>query len=142
MTIRIKEDKDNKVTFAIIDDLGGNTEISLRHALIEIGQDGRREIRRLIRTGPKTGRTYAGHRASAPDEAPAERTGKLSKSISYRTRGVQQVTIGDTVDYGLWLEDGTRRMKPRPHVSKAIENKAKDTLQSFVSHTNRKVYSK
>ena len=130
------------MSIAILTDLHGNTERAIYHAHVEIGQETKREIKRLIKTGPKTGIAYGSHRASAPDESPAERTGELSKSVSYRTRGAEQVTVGDTVDYGLWLEDGTRKMKPRPHVERAVHNKAKDTRNSYISHTNRVVLKK
>lgn len=140
--ITVKEDKKNRVTFHIVEMLDRNTDVALSMAHKEIGQDTRREIRRLIRTGPKTGITYGSHHASAPDESPAEDTGNLSRSVGYRTRGAIQVTVGDRAPYGVHLEFGTKNMAPRPHVERAVMNKAKDTRMSYIKHTNRMVLSK
>lgn len=54
---------------------------------------------------------------SAPGQAPGVRTGRLLRSLSVdykRSMTGASATLGPTVDYGKYLEKGTRRMKPRP----------------------------
>jgi hypothetical protein len=104
----------------------------IREALHDIGQLHVEEIQRLLNTGPKTGRIYKrpgrpDHRASAPGQAPATDTGDLSKSVDYEARA-DQLEVGDRESYGRWLEDGTKRMKPRPHVGVAANNIAGDAV--------------
>jgi len=70
---------------------------------------------------PKTGRIYSykgkSHQASAPNEAPAVRSGSLLKSIFVKDTSVGLVNefkIGSGLNYALFLEKGTKHMKPRP----------------------------
>lgn len=71
----------------------------------------------------RAGRRFRTHRASAPGEAPAINTGALRKGvgreISKISKGRYRAVIGMKVGSGrhniaLWLEFGTRRIKPRP----------------------------
>jgi hypothetical protein len=65
---------------------------------------------------PGAKRTY---RASRPGEAPATATGRLRSSYRFRTfnNGNQLVgEVGSPLDYSVYLEYGTRRMAPRPHL--------------------------
>lgn len=97
----------------------------MRKALHDIGEDVKREIKRLIKYPPKSGRVYTirgrKHQASAPGEAPANRTGKLMKSASYRVRNHEEMEVGLTASYANYLETGTRKMKPRPYLTRAVE---------------------
>lgn len=79
---------------------------------------------------PKTGRQYrrpsgGAYTASAPGEPPAIRTGALERSIS--DPDVQQTpneVVGEIVieaPYAIRLEEGDRRIRPRPFVIPAIE---------------------
>lgn len=80
---------------------------------------------------PGSRRTY---RASNPNEPPATRTGALRSS--YRFRVVEQGNslvgeVGSPLDYSVYLEYGTRRMAPRPHLLPAYysrETPIKDIL--------------
>ena len=101
-------------------------EDHMRNALSDIGLDVRREIRKLIRRPPKTGRWYTirgvKHQASAPGEPPANLTGKLARGASYRTRNHLEMEVGIRgVSYAEYLETGTRKMKPRPYLVRAVE---------------------
>lgn len=104
----------------------------IEEALYEIGQLDVNEARRLIRTGPKTGRVYIingrRHRASAPGQPPANRTGVLAKQVDYTVRSYHEMEFGDTnpAFYGVFLENGTRRMKRRPHLLVAVNTTAGD----------------
>jgi hypothetical protein len=75
---------------------------------------------------------YGMHQASAQGEAPANRTGRLYQSGNYGVRNWQQGYIGESVDYAVFLELGTRKMIKRPHLIAAINNKAGDTYTRLV----------
>ncbi len=93
----------------------------LRNALFDIGQLATFKANTMINSGGRTGRVYfingSAHQASAPGEAPANLTGKLAKSLNYDVHGVEEVQWGSTINYGRWLEEGTRKMRPRPSLS-------------------------
>lgn len=71
--------------------------------------------------GVKSGRWYGAHRASAPGEAPAKRTGTHLRSIreSFPNALTGEIIIGAA--YAAFLEYGTRRMAERPLARPAIE---------------------
>lgn len=137
----------HKKTKRVLLDIGRHPQhfkTGIRKALGEIGIQNKREAKRLIRTGPKTGRKWPNlpNRSSAPFEAPAEQSGKLSKSIGYRVRNHTQMEIGASAEsergapYPRFLEDGTRKMKPRPYLLKSVNNTARDAqkaLQDYVA---------
>ena len=69
-------------------------------------------------TGPRSGKIGnlpggGKYRMSSPGETPAERSGELKKSIRMRLNR-SQAFIGTDLDYGLALEYGTSKIKPRP----------------------------
>lgn len=75
----------------------------------------------LIQTGPKTGKFYGSHQASAPGEAPASDTGRLVSSIRWEFSGSGlsiRVTAG--AQYAAYLEFGTSIMAARPFLRRAI----------------------
>lgn len=84
----------------------------------------RNEALDLILREAKTGRRYGNHTASAPSEAPASDTGRLVQSIRVEHKGLRgSVIVG--ADYGLALERGTARMRPRPFMTRAAKNSIK-----------------
>ena len=101
---------------------------AIEQGLFDAGVQVTREIRRLILSGPKTGRLYRikgrrrRHRASAPGEPPANLTGRLRRGYDFQVHGFARMSIVNKVPYALFLELGTRRIAPRPHVSVAIRN--------------------
>lgn len=113
----------------------------IKDALHEIGPEIVRETKRLIETGKKTGRIYriAGmdHQASAPTESPASVTGRLADSGDFKVREHVQMEVGETVDYARFLEDGTRKMKPRQHLIRAVNGKARETESALYEHVGR-----
>lgn len=104
-------------------------------ALHEIGNDVVLETRRLITTGNKTGRIYVFrskfHQASAPGEAPANRTGRLKDSVDYLVHSQYKMEVGESAPYAKYLEDGTTKMEPRPHLITAVRNKQIDALNAL-----------
>lgn len=118
----------------------------IRFALFETGQEVVDEIRRLIKDPPKTGRIYnfrgRPHQASAPGEAPANRSGKLMKSSFFIVRGFRQMEVGENVGdvpYDEFLESGTKKMKPRQHVIKAVNSTTRNLVKAFETHVQREL---
>lgn len=72
--------------------------------------------------GEKVETGWAFHRASAPGEAPARWYGILANSIQtafYNSGSMGMVFTN--IDYGLYLEFGTRRMAARPFMGPAAQ---------------------
>jgi hypothetical protein len=83
-------------------------------------------------TGSRSGRIYRvpgtqkEYQASAPGEAPASRTGTLRTGYRFRivnSKGTYTGEVGSPEDYALWLEIGTSKMAPRPHLIPAFESR-------------------
>lgn len=92
-----------------------------------------REAKILIDRGPKTGRMYGKHQASAPGEAPATNTGKLIKSITWETSRQGLIAeVGSPLPYASFLEDGTRKMDPRPWLQPAYEKHLGDIVTDIM----------
>lgn len=82
---------------------------------------------RLYRV-PGTKRTY---KASAPEEPPASRLGHLRTSYQYKVLGTGSNTkafVGTNTIYAHYLEYGTAKMGPRPHLIPAMV-KAKPKIE-------------
>lgn len=118
----------------------------VERALHHVGRMNVRELRRMLRTGPRTGRIYfyhgIAHRASRAQEPPASREhirrpgfGRLAPTAAYKVHSWQQMEFGDVMPYGKFLELGTKRMAPRPHLIVTVNNTAGDAtvlLQRYV----------
>lgn len=127
--IKFKADPAGKKIFVMLGDvnlMGKRIRHRLRRSLAISGSEINRETVRLIQSPPKTGRLYRFkgglHQASAPGEAPANKTGNLSRTNYYKVQSAQELEVGETAEYAGYLEDGTTKMRPRPHIIKAIDN--------------------
>jgi HK97 gp10 family phage protein len=126
------------------------TQTGLRKGWYFAGNDLRRYSQDNIKQGPKSGRIYQilvhgrrrRHQASAPGEFPANLTGGLQKSISFKVRGHSQLNFGSDetkqvrirgerkkVNYGKFLEEGTSRMRPRPFLRPSIDYHKSNIIQ-------------
>lgn len=116
---------------------------SMRKSLNQIGRDVIREDVRLIKSPPKTGRIYRFrgglHQASAPGEAPANRTGRLARSARFATRNYQEMRVGETAYYAKFLEEGTRKMAPRPHLVKAISANYRNAVRILEENGRKEI---
>lgn len=124
----------------------------LRQALFEIGQENVKHCKKLILDPPKTGRIYTSkvkpspHQASATNQPPADWTGALRKNVKYKVYGHDRMEFGDGVIktgnakrsgmYGLFLELGTKRIRPRPHVARTMREKQKDNFKTILRAYN------
>lgn len=94
--------------------------------------------------GKRSGRVYrrpASRRkytASAPGEPPAVRSGILRNSWGSRTSSVRagktlilKPSIATSIKYARYLEDGTKKMAPRPYQDKIIEHAVPRVLRIY-----------
>ncbi len=75
------------------------------------------------------------YRSSAPGEPPAQRLARLRQSVKYRvtkTRDRATGIVGTPQMYGLWLQKGTKRMKPRPWLSVGFA-RSRDQVRSVLT---------
>lgn len=109
-------------------------------ALDEAAQAVQGEAQRLIQDPPKTGRVYTttfftdksgrlrrgekrpAHQASAPGEAPANDYSTFLNSIVIDRTDLPRgrIVIAATAQHARHLELGTRKMKPRPFLRRAL----------------------
>ena len=149
--IEIKPDYDNRESFIVLSGSKKMFKSGIREALFEIGMENVKHLRHLLKDRTsKTGRFYfyrrhASHgggswwQASAPGEAPAKRTGMLLRTTHYTLRGSDEVEFGDKQIYGKWLELGTKKIKPRPHIRRTAEEKERDNYNSLAHTVYRKI---
>lgn len=128
--ISLEMDKESKEILINLGKHGFKHRKGLRIALNEIGSSVANSMANFIFNPPKTGRwyTYRGrpYQASAPGESPANRSGALAGSGGYRVQGYWDVMIFETKEYAKYLEYGTVKMLPRPHLIRAVNaNRAK-----------------
>ena len=95
----------------------------------------------FVLSGPKTGRVYGSHQASAPGQPPASDTGRLVSSIRWEFTGSRLAIrlIAGTV-YASYLEFGTSIMAPRPFLRRAIretEEQGKALINAEIIKTFR-----
>jgi hypothetical protein len=67
------------------------------------------EAARAAMGGPRSGRLYGSHRASAPGESPASRSGKYISSIEVLEGASLEAKVGVNVPYAPVLEYGLNR---------------------------------
>jgi len=130
----------DNTAFLVIDRAIFNTKEGIRRGLLEVGPEIEREVVRLIKSPPKTGRLYliGGriHQASAPGEAPADLSGALAESVDSVAPSATQLIIGDRANiapYGGLLENGSPggQLKKRPHLKPAALSKAREVGQAI-----------
>lgn len=120
----------------VLDEVPAKAERGLRRAVARAALRVEGEAKESIQRGVKTGRLYRTynkkklHRASAPGEAPATDTGTLVSRLSHQiSSGGLEAVVGSDVDYGSYLEFGTRGMAARPFLRPALKNNAAEFLQ-------------
>lgn len=108
------------------------TRRGIRQGFFAMGDDFMRTLNRQVLRTPKTGRIYIRrtasgrrrrHRASAPGESHANRTGALRKSADYKLVGTTELRLGyfdNPPNYDVFVEHGTRRMKARPTIQNTV----------------------
>ena len=115
-------------------------ERGIKKALYETGVMLSKEVSKGIKNPPKTGRYYRYkggiHQASAPGEYPANRSGKLRRSRSFKVQGARKMTIGLSAEYAKYLEEGTQKIAKRKLLGFTIRkhrNKIRDIIRKNVN---------
>ena len=144
MTIHIKSDPKNNIVYAGIDKIKFRHMKGLRGAMYDIGNEVKSTLKkRVLATGGRTGIYYkykgTSIRASAANEDPANRSGKLERSIDYGVRGYSQVEFGSRTKHGLYLERGTKHMKPRRFIERVANDKALQFATTIYHITKREL---
>ena len=143
MTIRIKALPSNKRVIVAMERAQHTHRQGVKDGFHIIGQLVGIRTKKLIINPPKTGRVYRikgiPHQASAPGEAPANRTGRLARSYNYQVSGDVQLAVGESAPYAGYLEDGTRKMKKRPHLIRAINETQGQSVAAMQGAIDRAV---
>lgn len=119
---------------------------AIKAGLPKIADDLKKAIQREV-SKPGSGRIYrtrtGTHQASLPGSPPALDTGGYRKSIRVKSAALTgtepKVVIESTSNFGLMLEYGTRRMRPRPHFRPVLKREAKKLVDKFADDINRKI---
>ena len=144
--IRIKADHANREVHLHLEKTSLFFREGIRNALFEIGDENSKQLKKFIIDPPHTGIIYnrpgnmgQQHQASAPGESPADMTGKLSKSVNYKVRGSYEVEFGEKMPYGKYLEEGTAKIQPRPHLIRTVRKKERDNYRSLERNVRQKI---
>lgn len=135
--MRVRPSRGNDKVIKQVKSLSESTRRGIRRAYYFIGKDLVDDAQQVIIRGPKTGKLYRikgrkkRHRASSPGEPPANRTGRLQRSIDFAVKGSTSLEFGAGVMYAGFLELGTSKMEERPYLIKAIENNERNTEFHF-----------
>jgi len=114
----------------VIADIESHTKVNAKKAAFKAETAIKRQL-----TGQRSGRTYkvskSGevHTASAPGESPAVLSGDLRASITTAPDPKGNTAlyyVGSDKDYAVYLEKGTKYMRPRPYFEKAIKKALND----------------
>jgi len=117
-------------TYQITRQMGSNTKTGTRQGLYKFGSLLYKELRAdilrrkngkqyIVRRGTTRGR----HIASAVGETPANLSGNLRRSVDFKVQGSSNMEFGydKSVDYGKYLESGTKKMGARPGLKNNID---------------------
>lgn len=132
--------------------MGVASDVMAKRALAKVAFKVEGDAKVNISTGSRSGRSYrrgktATHQASAAGQFPKTDSGELVASIkSEFSFNRLEVTVGSRLSapHGFWLEYGTPKMRPRPWLSrtidenkKFIDNVLEKTLQSIAKEYKR-----
>jgi hypothetical protein len=103
-----------------------------------------------IQGGSRSGRVYrrrsVTHQASAPGEYPKSDTGQLVASLFFKVAADKlSAFFGTMLDYGKWLEYGTRLMSARPWLLptlKACKARIRERMKKAVAEALRKAQTR
>ena len=110
-----------------------------------IGKDHKKQMQDNMTKEKKTGvllRRRGRKRRSAPNESPANITGKLYRSIDYNV-STDQLEFGynESVSYGGFLENGTRRMDKRPNIVRVANRSGGSVEEIMRSHIKQRIWN-
>jgi len=125
------------ITLKLIKNIKANGVVpAINQSLIEWGRVLKEYHVSKLTSGSRSGRLYGTHRASAPGEYPANRSGALVRSVGVDVKN-KQLTFGEGADYAKYLEHGTRNMEARPHLRRSADAKIGHLEKLFNSKITR-----
>lgn len=134
-------DPNSRRAVQLIENLATATRAGVRYGAWQAGNILKRNTRADILRKPKSGKTYvtrnrAGarrrHVASAPGETHANQSGALRRSLGFEVRG-KELEFGyyNAPDYAPFVEEGTRKMAPRPSLRNNIQRSERDITNAI-----------
>jgi hypothetical protein len=115
---------DIKIDTSGLDKLLAKLDSTVDHWLAGVAESIVTDVKLSFGTSPD-GRSYTrgsiSHVASQPGYPPNVDTGTLRASIRHEKRGPYEYWVMDGVEYGIWLEDGTPNIAPRPFMRPAFD---------------------
>ncbi len=126
--LKLQADPNNKRVFVQLNELEDRTRRGVRQFWFALGKSLIKTFNKAVLAKPRRGKVYLRrkggrkrrHVASLPGETPANDTGNYRKSIGYQIRGEMEMEFGNRAEYASFLENGTKRMKPRPGLGNAV----------------------
>lgn len=146
--ISVSMSRQSDEVFVKIKNLEKTNKQALSNGFNQLGESLVRRVQNTILNEPKHGRFYKIstngvkrlHRASAPGQTPAIISGKYFESTYYESSGWQGLRFINDAPYALYLEKGTKKMKPRPGMKNAIKSELRNGkmyLESSLSKAMR-----
>lgn len=126
------EQRRSQILAELVRRLNACVRIVANRAKVLLSKEGTLTVggdKRDKKTGRFKKRIY-GAKPSKPGEPPAKQTGHLRRSVAYEVLG-QVGRVGTAIWYGLWLELGTKRIKPRPWLLRAL-NESRAQIQTIL----------
>lgn len=137
----IKIDAKSKKVILKIENLDKSIPRNLRNGLYTVGKLLRSTASQNILKRGRKGRIYRirgrKHTASVAGESWANLTGAARRGLMYKVQSSSELLFGNTVKRAKWLEDGTKRMAPRPAHLISIKQNNRNIIR-IVSDSIRK----
>jgi hypothetical protein len=163
--IRFEPNFRNREVIGLLRDLENTTERAIRQGWFEVGDDWKKKTNKEILRKPKGGEVYfirlgprrrIRHKASRPGETHANLTGKTRRSLSFKVRGFNELTVGYEVSgstrnrapiYAPRLEFGgdaiirgtVQRLLARPSIQNGIRSVIRNAQTYFTNNILRSV---
>jgi len=117
---------DTQKIFEVFADMSPRYIHATRQTLYRMGKIFYEDAKEATKRGPRSGEGFLPRKygrnihVSAPGEPPQRRSGFLRKSLGFNVVGMTVLHVRDDAPYAGWVEDGTRKMAPRPFLKPAI----------------------
>jgi len=133
----------NKQVFKILLDAPEKSKSASRQSLRQIGMLLKKDIKSDMNKGKSGIKWGRNRRSGADDEGVRRQTGKLSNSTDYKVSGYNNLEIGfdSSVDYGKFVEFGSKRMGAKKPIINAINRKS-NNMQSTYSKNVSRIFDK
>lgn len=120
------------------------TEMAIQLGFWQIGRNLSATLSRQMLAKDKAGKIYKykkrKHRASAPGQTAANRSGRMRKARTFKIKGFRELEFGIAgAPYAAFLEKGTSKMEPRPGLKNTIDEETKNTENEFLRSLERQL---